>query len=95
VESDTLTLRADGTFDQRGMGRNWCNDMPTPTRSNPGSLGGTFGLYGPHGDSIALGIRALDPPVELRGVVSGRELRLVYLGDTDRPRSVSRYVRRD
>lgn len=95
VESDTLTLRADGTFEQRGMGLNWCNDMPTPTRSTADSMRGTFGLYGPRGDSIAMGITELDPPAELRGVLSGRELRLSDQADTDRPRSAFRYVRRD
>jgi len=91
VESDTVTLREDGTFEQRESGRNWCNDMPTPTVSTAGSLHGHFALHGPRGDTIAMGITAVDPPVRLEGVVIGSELRLVT---TSEPTRISfRYLR--
>jgi hypothetical protein len=94
VESDTLTLWDDGTFQQRGTGRNWCNDMPAPDRSTVDSLRGTFALHGPRGDSIAMEITALDPPVEMSGVFRGGELRLVDQSHTETPRSSFRYLRR-
>jgi len=91
IESGTLTLREDGTFRESTVGRNWCNDMPTPTRSTADTLHGTFALHGPRGDSIAMGITQLDPPATSEGVFIGRELGLVT---TSEPTRISfRYLR--
>ena len=91
IEGGTLTLREDGTFEERDVGRNWCNDMPTPTRSTADSLHGHFALHGPRGDSIAMGSTQLDPPAESEGVIIGSELRLVT---TSEPARISfRYLR--
>jgi|GEM_PF-6855718 len=91
VESDTLTLWENGTYQARTTGLTWCNDMPRPGNARPDSLDGTFTLHGTRADSISLWSDALDPAVRDEGWFVGDELRLVATRET--PRITFRYVR--
>lgn len=84
VDEGGVTLLADGTFRERNKGRIWCDDMRR----------GRFNLYGPSGDSIAMGITAIDPPIRLIGALAGDELRVVDVSEVETPKSAFRYVRR-
>jgi hypothetical protein len=94
VEDETIRLGADGRFEQSGSGRIWCDDMRPPAASSRSTLTGGYALYGPGGDSIAMGITAIDPPARLQGVLDADELRVADISDWSSASRTFRYARR-